>query len=67
MTTNLPNTPFRLGENDSLYGAERAPGVPYLDYNHYVTKGRQLQGRAMATVVSGLFRRAVLGARGRQN
>ncbi len=67
MTTNQPNTSFRLGENDSLYGAERAPGVPYLDYNHYVTEGRRLQGRAMATAVSGLFRWAILGARRRQN
>ena len=39
MTANLPNASFRLGENDVLYGAEGAPGVPYLDYNHYVMKG----------------------------
>jgi hypothetical protein len=67
MTANPPNTPFRLGENDSLYGAERASGVPYLDYHHYVTKGRQLQGRAMATAMPGLFRWAILGARTKQN
>ncbi len=67
MTDNLPSTSFRLGENDSLYGAEQAPGVPYLDYNHYVTKGRQLQARAIGTAVSGLFHWAILGVRKRQN
>ena len=67
MTDNLPSTSFRLGENDSLYGAEQAPGVPYLDYNHFVAKGRRLQSRAMGNAVSGLFRRAFLGVHGRHN
>ena len=61
MTDKLPLTPFRLGDDDVLFGAEGVPGAPYMDYGPYVRKGRQLQARAIRTAVSGLFRWAFPG------
>lgn len=63
MTAHLPHTLLRLGEDDVLYGAESAPGVPSWDYNHYVAEGRRLQARAVRAAAAGLFRRAVRGVR----